>query len=147
MGGQPYWYFVPYQDNLSAALAALREREFRAGRYSPVIRYIEFDEPAFSGQNPGSRHGTIEKAVDDAGDSGTRSILDIARIGSQPDYGVAAPLGPGRILELYGSDKPSHRQVEKLEFLDDIERGQCAYVIVYDGGTPSEICFAGYSYD
>jgi hypothetical protein len=39
MGGHPYWYFVPFQPNAQVALDELREREFRAGRYSPVMLF------------------------------------------------------------------------------------------------------------
>ncbi len=41
MGGHPYWYFVPYSENPKVALEALREREFKAGRYNPVLPFIE----------------------------------------------------------------------------------------------------------
>ena len=34
-----------------------------------------------------------------------------------------------------------------MYFLEDVERGQCVYIIMYKDGVPSEICFAGYSYD
>jgi hypothetical protein len=37
--------------------------------------------------------------------------------------------------------------VENHEFFEDIRRGQCVYVIVYANGEPSELFFAGYSYD
>ena len=55
MGGHAYWYTVPYQADSQRALDTLREREFRAGRYNPVMRSIEFSEPAFSAQTPGVR--------------------------------------------------------------------------------------------
>ena len=34
-----------------------------------------------------------------------------------------------------------------MGFLEDTERGTCVYAIVYDAGEPSEVLFAGYSYD
>ena len=42
MGGHPYWYFVPYQENIQEALNALRQREFQAGRYNPATRVSAF---------------------------------------------------------------------------------------------------------
>jgi len=39
MGAHPYWYFVKHEPDIDHALQQLREREFRAGRYNPVIRY------------------------------------------------------------------------------------------------------------
>ena len=40
MGSQPWMYVVPYQEDLQAALDALKQREFRAGRYFPAIEDI-----------------------------------------------------------------------------------------------------------
>ena len=48
MGGEPYWYFVPYQPNIQAALDALRAREFKAGRYNPVLPFQRFPVDADS---------------------------------------------------------------------------------------------------
>jgi hypothetical protein len=42
MGGHPYWYIVAYDPDLEAVLERLREREFRAGRYNPVMPWIDF---------------------------------------------------------------------------------------------------------
>jgi len=36
---------------------------------------------------------------------------------------------------------------DALAFFEEIERGTGVYVVLYDQGKPSEICFAGYSYD
>ena len=77
MGGHPYWYFVSYEGDAGQALDALREREFLAGRYNPVLRYIEFDDPGFSAQQPGPQHDSIEAAMEAALEEGTRSILDV----------------------------------------------------------------------
>jgi len=39
MGGHPYFYSVPYDPDENAALQRLRQREFFAGRYNPVIPF------------------------------------------------------------------------------------------------------------
>jgi hypothetical protein len=36
---------------------------------------------------------------------------------------------------------------ESPDFPDAVDRGTGVYVILYEGDSPSEICFAGYSYD
>ncbi len=147
MGGHPYWYFVPFQADTQKALDELRAREFAAGRYHPVISFLKFNEPAFSAQRPGAEHASIDEAI--AAADGTRSILDIARVGHRADYGVATPISPGELTSICGSKTPSHEDIESAlsELLEGIERGQCRYVIVYDGGVPNEIWFGGYSYD
>jgi len=147
MGGHPYWYLVPYEKSVTSALDKLRKREFAAGRYNPVIPFLEFDEPAFSAQRPGAQHASIDAAIDDAAEDGTRSILDIAHVSKRADYGTATPVSTTRLRALYGTDRPTREMVAGHEFFDDIDRGKCVYVVVYAGGKPSEILFAGYSYD
>jgi hypothetical protein len=147
MGGHPYWYYVPYESDVQSALDKLRAREFAAGRYSPVIPFLEFSEPEFSKQKPGKQHRSIDEAIEASAEEGTRSILDIAKVGKRPDYGIAGPLPSARLTELYDTDKPTREMVDGHEFFETIERGKCVYVVVYAGGKPTELMFAGYSYD
>lgn len=147
MGGHPWFYFVQYQPDINGALQALRQREFKAGRYNPVIWFPEFpvndDSPA-----PGPPHASIEEAFEDADASGTRSILDMERVSEVPDYGAVSPVPGHVLLSLFGTDKPTREMVEaNYELYDLIERGQGIYIIVYEEDRPSEIFFAGYSYD
>lgn len=146
MGGHPYWYYVPYEADVQAALDKLRAREFAAGRYNPVTPFPTFGEPAQS-QRPGKKHRTIDAALDASVPDGTRSILDIAEVGRRPDYGVAGPVPAARLRAVYGTDQPTRAMLDGHELFQAIQRGQCIYVIAYDRGTPSEIFFAGYSYD
>jgi len=37
--------------------------------------------------------------------------------------------------------------VEELLFLEDAERGKGIYIVLYKDGAPSQILFAGYSFD
>jgi len=70
------------------------------------------------------------------------------RMSQSPDYGVVVPLPLERLEELYGTQQPTRKLIEQnMEFLDDIERGEGVYFIVYKEGSPSEIFFAGFSYD
>jgi hypothetical protein len=132
MGAEPWDYFVPYEPDIQAAMEKLREQEFRAGRFNGS----EF--------NPGS----IEEAREVADADGTRSILDIDRVGDEPDFGVVAPLPKTTLVSLFGTDQPTREMIrQNLDFYDDIERGQGIYILAYEDGQPSEIFFAGYSYD
>lgn len=147
MGGHPYYYFVAYEEDVAAALQKLRNREFEAGRYNPVTPFLDFPIGPAS-PAPGKIHSSIQQALDASDADGTRSILDIERIGSTPDFGVAVPYPPDRLDDLYGTDKPTRANVEEnMDFLEDIERGQGIYFILYENDRPSEILFAGYSYD
>ena len=147
MGGHAYWYVVPYQADVQAALDSLREREFKAGRYSPVMRYPPFpvgpDSPA-----PGAKHRTIAEALEATETEGTRSILDLDRIADTPGHFRVTPLDPATLEEHFGTTKPTLEMVEEnTDFFEDIERGEGIYIVLYDNGEPSELFFAGYSFD
>lgn len=147
MGAHPYFYFVPYQEDINAALQELRQREFEAGRYNPVIPFLEFplgpDAP-----EPGAEHSSIEEAFEDADADGTRSILDLDHVSENPDFCAVSPLPPEELERLFGTTKPTHAMIEESDDLfEGIERGQGIYIIVHKDGKPDEIFFAGYSFD
>jgi hypothetical protein len=149
MGAHPYWYFVPYDPDVQGALRALREREFAAGRYSPVVRM-----PVFGAREPESfvpAHPNISAACEEAARSGegTRSILDIARVSQEREMGSAAPLAEDQIIDMFDSSRPTREVVEARleEVFGVLDRGECVYVSIYDGEEPTELLFAGYSYD
>jgi hypothetical protein len=147
MGAEPYWYTVKYQPDIKAALQELREREFRAGRYNPVI-----PSPSFpigpSSPAPGPRHASIAQAFNAAGADGTRSILDLERISDEPDYGAVAPLQDDALEELFGTTRPTREMVEANHDLwERLERFQGISIVLYKDDQPNEIYFAGYSCD
>ena len=149
VGGHFYWYIVDYESDIARALAELREREFRAGRYYPVLKYPEEFLAASPPPAPGAKHRSIADAMRAAQDEGTRSILDIDRIAPSPAYGAAAPLNDAILRELYSTTEPTREMVEPdfvfAEFME--ERGQGVYMLLYEQGKPRHILFAGYSYD
>src|SRR5690242_20620447 len=110
MGGRPWLYFIKYQRDVNAALAALRQKEFEAGRYNPVISLPEFPVTSQS-PAPGAQHASIEAARRAADADGTRSILDIDRIGEGSGFGVVAPFSKDRLMAIYGTDEPTREMV------------------------------------
>ncbi|HEV3144928.1 MAG TPA: hypothetical protein VGZ47_13645 [Gemmataceae bacterium] len=147
MGAEPYWYVVKYNPDVEAALQELREREFRAGRYNPVMPFLQFPTTANS-PAPGAQHSSIEEAMEDADADGTRSILDIFHIGEEPDLCTATRLSAERLQELYGTTQPTRATVEaNMEFFEEVDRGQAIYMVLYKNGNPDELMFAGYSFD
>jgi hypothetical protein len=132
MGAEPWQYFVPYEADFQSALDKLKVREFAAGRF----RYSE--------EGPSS----IDEAREIADADGTGSILDIDRVDDTPDFGVVVRLPAPSLKALFGTDRPSRREVETCdELFEDIERGQGVCCPVYSDGVASELCFTGYSYD
>jgi hypothetical protein len=149
MGAEPYWYFEKFDGDVDATLQSLRQREFAAGRYNPVIAStwrlfpIGPNSPA-----PGAQHPSIQEAMEDAEADGTRSILDLDHVADEPDFCAVVPLADDVLKGLYGTTEPTRAVVEaNMEFFEDIERGQGVYIILYANGKPDEICFAGYSFD
>ena len=147
MGAHPYYYSVKYQPDIEAALQALRQREFAAGRYNPVEPFLDFplrpNSPA-----PGAQHESIDGAREEAAEEGTRSILDIASTAVDPDFCVAAPLSAEALINAFGTAQPTKNDVDgKLDFLESIERGHCIYFTIFKDGTANELFFAGYSFD
>ena len=77
MGAHPWSYFVPYQENIQAALETLRQEEFRAGRfYQPDEVRPGFLSRIF-GRSPGKPRPptSIREAIKNTDATGTRSIL------------------------------------------------------------------------
>src|SRR5438128_649607 len=102
MGAVPYQYFVKYQSDVDAALQDLRQREFRAGRYNPVVPFPGLT----TGPNlpsPGAQHASIADAVQASRADGTRSILDLDHVATQPEFLAVSPLDPSELQRLYGT--------------------------------------------
>lgn len=149
MGAHPYFYFVKYVPDINAALQELRDREFKAGRYSPVIRYLEFPITEVS-PAPGPQHKSIRHALKaaEAGAEGTRSILDLDHISEGPEFNAVTPLPADELDRLFQTQQPTHEMIEQSDDLfEGIDRGQGVYIIAYKDGRPDEIFFAGYSFD
>lgn len=149
MGGEPYFHYVPYEPDIDAALQQLREREFRAGRYNPVIPFpylllpLSPDSPA-----PGAGHTSIEDAFKDSGPDGTRSILDLDHVSDRPEYCAVTRLDGATLQRLYGTTQPARQMIEQnMDFFDVIEWGQGIDIVISKDGRPDEILFAGYSFD
>lgn len=147
MGGHPYWYTVDYQEDIAVALNVLRTREFRAGRYNPVIPFLDFpigpDSPT-----PGPAHHSIDDAMEAAEADGTRSILDISAISDEPDFCASCKLSSQELESLFGTVFPTVEQIQNCDaFWDSLERGKARHIVVHEAGVPRLIFFAGYSFD
>ncbi len=150
MGGEFWSYSVPYQEDIRAALEALREQEFRAGRFWQPTEV----QPGLWGRLLGrgpikpKRPASIREALKISDATGTRSILDMERVSDTPESGAVSPLRPEELRELFGTEQPTLEAIEKSdEFIDRLERGQGVYIILYQQRKPEKIYFAGYSYD
>ena len=162
MAGHFYWYFAKYQTDVKTSLEALRQQEFMAGRYNPVLPFIEFpitdDSPS-----PGANHVSVEEALEASDADGTRSILDISEVSNISYtealnlstqagvnlYCTTFPLSKTKLMDLFGTDRPNHQMVESAidELCEDIDRGTARHIVICDRNKPMEIFFIGYSFD
>jgi hypothetical protein len=132
MGAEPWSKFTRYDADIQRALDRLREQVFAAGEY----RYAE------------ERPSSIEEALEIADADGTCSVLDIQKVTGEPDFCCAAPFSPSELTNYFGTVHPTRADIEAADgYWEDLERGQARYAIVYAGDEPSEIYFAGYSFD
>ena len=113
MGAHFWSHHVPYQENLQAALEVLREQEFRAGRFHQPSSI----PPGFFGRLLGRAPSkpkppaTIREAIKlgEVNACGTRSILDMERIGDSSDFGVAWLMPRDELRRLFGTDQPNQK--------------------------------------
>jgi len=152
MGAEFWSHFVPYQEDIRAALEALREQEFRAGRFrqpsqiQPGFFGRMFGRPPSKPQAPASIREAIRIADTDA--TGTRSILDMERISDVPVSSAAWLVPRDELRRLFGTEQPTRKMVEDSEeLIERIDRGQGICVVAYQQGKPDGIYFAGYSFD
>ena len=102
-------------------------------------------------KKPKRKPKTIEQLLEFQAESGTHSILDIVGISAEPKFGHVRPFPHEKLAEIFGSETPSHDQIEeahssgRLEGFEDKWEG--VYVIAYRDGAPSEIFFTGHSGD
>jgi hypothetical protein len=177
MGGHAYWYFTPYQPDINAALKTLQQQEFESGRYNPVNPFPfdpDLNKRCKSKDAHLVNYSSIEEALEASGECGTRSILDMCNgVSDKPDTCTVSPYPIKYLLKFFGNDKPSLQTVEAVVFeerypeSDDesevdeedpeygyvydwfevIHRGECKYIIIYEGAQPSQIYFGGCSFD
>ena len=149
MGAEPWFYFVPYQEDIEKALNELRVREFNAGRYNPVMDNLWMLFPIGpNSPSPGTQHRSIDEALLAGDADGTRSILDMLKVSEEPDYSAVCPMDEETLDAVFGTRQPTHDMaLDNQDFFEDIERGQGVYAIIYKDGKPDEILFAGYSFD
>lgn len=147
MGANPYWYLIPYEENLNDALDKLRMREFKAGRYNPVIAFPKFPITDDS-ESPGPQHTDINQPLNETENEGTRSILDLLSVSTEDDYCVARILSKVELFKYFGTDKPDEQTIQhNTIFFNDIERGKGFCITVYENDKPKDLFFVGYSFD
>ena len=150
MGASGWRYVVPYQEDLAAALDALRRQVFADG---------DFISPSEDGYpEPASVEDLL---LDEYGyfmwTNGTHSILDVIEVVPAEDTdqqpGTVRPFTPDETRQVFGTVEPGHADYDRLA--DDLlfekiglpERWTARAVTLWADGKPAQIAFWGYSGD
>ena len=163
MGASGWHYFTPYQSDIKAALQQLRQQVFVEGEYyKPVLFYTKLLKDIGDQLEPEVIEGlkrsieefrvrpepqSIEELIKMNAEAGTHSIIDMHDIGQEPEIGIVSLMPEEMLIEVLGTLRPEHSQVERQ--IDELNRSirSCHYLLVYEDETPSEIFFIGYSGD
>jgi hypothetical protein len=97
---------------------------------------------------------TIDELLEEQGESGTHSVLDIRGVSEEPEFGAVSPMPSEELEELFGTDKPTRKMVEDKSVDHSLvehplvcEPWQGVYFTVYRDGRPDELFFIGTSGD
>lgn len=147
MGASEWDYYVPYQEDLNAALQQLRCEVFEAGDYY-WVNGADWRPKAEREPRPQSLEELwADELVQEAG---THSILDVFRVvgpDETPDYNTVEPVTAEEARALLGTGKLTRAHVKDFDvFPRSRWVGRCA-VLHDDEGVPQEICFWGHSGD
>jgi hypothetical protein len=179
MGSSGWSYYTPYKEDIAQVLQDLRQREFEGGDYQKFWLFEEVSDEIFDELDELEERDwhqsnqklvealahilerkhihaelpqapqTIDELLERNGPDGTHSILDIDHIASQPELGAAIPFPEAKLLEYFGTDRPTRAMVEKMDagyaLSGFLERWQAIFIIIYQDGYPSEIYFTGHS--
>lgn len=150
MGGEPWKFRAAWQADLSKVLAEARACVFRDKLYDPVpgrafetldaLDTFFMSEPEFDENGEWTGEGA----------DGTRSILDIRAVSAEIAPGVTAPLGDDELAVIFGSSRPTAKELtaeRESTIYERLTRGDSLFVVLYTDDQPTEVVFYGYSWD
>jgi hypothetical protein len=154
-------YFVPYQSDVNKALQDLRIDVFAQKAFYtdalPMREWLNRDRDRLSSEmveviekriayfEAIPEPATIDELIENDNPRSTRSILDVDRVAPRPEYGAVAVMPDELAREIFGTHRPSRSQAE--ENFEHAFRAIDAnyFLLLYEGGSPSEIMFIGHS--
>jgi hypothetical protein len=138
MGGEAWDYTTRWEPDLDAALARAQEETLKSGGYGR--QWSKKNLP------PNPTIADVRQAYEL---EGSASVLDVVRLGAEPGPEVAGPFADDVLFDLFGTLQPTRAAVMAKfgEILELLQRGEAAYVVVYESGDPREILFVGYTAD
>lgn len=156
MGASGWAYFVPYQEDIKAALQQLRRDIFTKGEYVQSWsdgEYVQSWSKTEKIENLELEPATIDEKIEALllleEESGTHSILDMLDISAEPDLFYVTPFSDQDLLSIFETEKPTREMVIDAEetLMSWRGRWEGSYLIVYKDNQPHEIYFTGFSGD
>jgi hypothetical protein len=165
MGASGWTYFVPYEVDINQALQKLRESVFLSGEYFSEAKFLAMVIETTQERMPlktlqrfqaeltqvkdKPRPRNIQELLQMNGENGTHSIIDIDGVSEGSGFGKVAPLSPQHLMKFFGTERPTREMIEGKtdEVLGLCQRWEGVYFVVFQNGSPSEICFIGVSGD
>lgn len=174
MGASGWKYYVPYDADFGAALARLHKQVFARGGYyrrNKRRKPKTIDDLRKSNGEDGT-HSILD--ITHVGpkptkpgcenlwtppSAGADGQIDMKRFDAEEHdrwlaqlksvFGSVRELHDDDLVELFGTTKPTRAAVEQRESdIQDLrERGMGTIVVIYDGRTPRELLFTGFSGD
>lgn len=171
MGATGWRYRIEYTDDPEDALQAIRQRVFQHRQYPfeeswPAAARNRHPLLWFTATAIGKLHNLFLKArigratdiprlVEQAGETGTHSILDITHTSKYPDFATASPAPERILIEVFGTVRPTAEDYDSYimgelandELTENLDRWQSYYFLLYEDEQPRWLCFEGYSGD
>ena len=158
MGASGWDYIVPFTGNVEDSFRAARQHVLDSGQFIWNYGPDGFVDDESEAVRPATLQSLDEfKENEDFWDEGSHSILDTDRVVAADDTdqpGAIRPLSDDELRRYFGTTTPSRndfdrayqRGVGPLSESNQLRwSGRCA--VLYDGGTPTQIAFWGFSGD
>lgn len=161
MGASGSEYRVPFKGSVEESLIAIQEQVLSDGEYSDWP-WETFDPDYLDGTPFVSRPTSLQaltaaKQFEVFWTAGTHSILNVERVwteGQEEDVGTIRPLTREELLQVFGLQRPTAADFDRVHGLkprsplEDLPCRICGRsVVIYNGETPAEVFFWGWSGD
>lgn len=164
MTSTAWGYLVPYQENIEQALSEIQQDIFQRGAFftelGDLLAFIRSEQIQHLSQENIEQIKvrinqleqepipvTIPALIQQNGDAGTHSIIDMQGISDEPKEHHISPLPDEEVIKYFGHHQPTLAMLEQNNnnILNLCELWQGRYLLVYENEKPIDIFFIGIS--
>jgi hypothetical protein len=138
MGSRPWDYVTKWEPDLNAVVERAQRETLASGSFGGEWGKRELP--------PNPTIADVRAAYEY---DGSGSVIDVLRLESEPGAEVAGPFSDEVLLDVFGTVKPTRAQAYErfYELLELLQRGETAYVVLFEGEKPNEVLFLGQTAD